>query len=115
MDLIAGTFANPRHADGEIDDTSPADLAHVLGNFPWALAQVDAAVAAARDGARAMARMSAEERAALVRRIAGVLKAHEEGLARGIALDVENPLSAACTEAHACAAKVPITARYGLR
>ena len=115
MDLIGGTFADPQRADGTIEDDSPADLTHHLGNFPWALSQVDAAVAAARDGARAMARMSNSERAGLVRRIGGVLKAREEELARAIALDVGKPLWEARTEAQACAAKATITVDDGLR
>src|SRR5437868_8401595 len=115
MDLIGGTFADPQRADGTIEDDSPADLTHHLGNFPWALSQVDAAVAAARDGARAMARMSTSERADLVRRIGGVLKAREEELARAIALDIGKPLWEARTEAQACAAKAKITVEDGLR
>jgi succinylglutamic semialdehyde dehydrogenase len=115
MDLIGGTFADPRHADGAIEDTSPADLAQILGHFSWALSQVDAAVAAARDGAATMARMSVEERAALVRRIGQVLEAHQEDLAQAIALDIGKPLWEARTEAQACAAKATITAGDGLR
>src|SRR5207248_11511269 len=92
MDLIGGKFADPRHADGVIDDVSPADLSHELGRSPCALEQVDGAVAAARDGARTMARMSREDRASLVRRIGAVLEAREEDLARAIALDVGKPL-----------------------
>src|SRR5438105_10218837 len=115
MDLIGGTFANPRHADGAIEDISPADLQHVIGNFPWALSQVDDAVAAAREGARAMSRMSPSERADLVRRVGGVLKAREDELARAIAVDIGKPLWEARTEAQACAAKATITADDGLR
>src|SRR5438105_484166 len=115
MDLIGGTFANPRHADGAIEDISPADLQHVIGNFPWALSQVDDAVAAAREGARAMSRMSPSERADLVRRIGAVLKKHEEDLARAIALDIGKPLWEARTEAQACAAKAAITADESMK
>src|SRR5256885_10854265 len=115
MDLIGGTFVNPRSPDGAIEDTSPADLAQVLGNFPWALSQVDAAVGAARDAARTMVRMSVSERAGLVRRIGEVLKAREEDLAQAIALDIGKPLWEARTEAQACSAKATITADDGLR
>jgi succinylglutamic semialdehyde dehydrogenase len=115
MDLIGGTFADPPKEDGAIEDTSPADLSHSLGRFPWAIAQVDAAVAAARDGAKVLLRMSSAERAALVKRIGVVLKAHEEDLARAIALDVGKPLWEARTEAQACTAKAAITADDGLR
>jgi succinylglutamic semialdehyde dehydrogenase len=115
MDLIGGAFADPGHPDGTIVDSSPADLTLELGRFPWSLSQVDAAVAAAREGARTLARMSAAERAALVRRIGSVLKAHEEDLARAIALDVGKPLWEARTEAQACAAKAAITADDGMR
>jgi len=115
MDLIGGTFADPRQADGVIEDTSPADLAQLLGNFPWAVTQVDAAVAAAREGARTMAAMSLPDRAGLVRRIGQVLEARKEDLARAIALDVGKPLWEARTEAQACTAKAEISAGEGVK
>src|SRR5204862_7235353 len=90
MDFIAGSWADPAKADGTIDDRSPADLSVSLGRFAWAVAQVDRAVAAARDAQRAFAAAPVAERAQLVRRIGAVLKEREEELARAIALDVGN-------------------------
>ena len=115
MDFIAGTFSEPNAADGVIEDRSPADLSHLLGTHPWALSRLDAAVAAARESQRRFGRTAQAERAQLVRNIGGVLKRHEEELARAIALDVGKPLWEARTEAQACSAKAAITADEGLK
>src|SRR3954463_9730505 len=115
MDLIAGTFSEPEAPDGVIEDRSPADLSHLLGRHPWALSQLDAAVAAAREAQGRFARTSQAERAQLVRNIGAVLKSREEDLARAIALDGGKPLWEARTEAQACSAKAAITADAGLR
>jgi succinylglutamic semialdehyde dehydrogenase len=115
MDLVGGTFAEPGRADGAIEDASPADLSRSLGRFPWALDQVDSAVEAARRGARTMAGMLPEARAALVRKIGAVLAAHGEELARAIALDVGKPLWEARTEVSACVSKAAVTVEDGLR
>jgi len=115
MDFIAGSWAPPRTADGAIEDRSPADLSLVLGRYPWATAQVDAAVEAARTAQRSFAAVPQTERAQLVRRIGAVLKEREEELARAIALDVGKPLWEARTEAQACSAKAAITVDEGLK
>src|SRR6266404_5370033 len=115
MDFIAGSWAPPRAADGIIEDRSPADLSLVLGRYPWATAQVDAAVEAARTAQRSFAAVPQTERAQLVRRIGAVLKEREEELARAIALDVGKPLWEARTEAQACSAKAAITAGEGMK
>ena len=115
MDLIAGSFHEPRTADGVIEDRSPADLSLVLGRHPWALSQVDAAVVAAREAQAAFAAVPLADRAQLVRRIGTVLKESEEQLSRAIALDVGKPLWEARTEAQACAAKATITADEGAK
>ena len=110
MDFIAGSWGEPAHADGVLENRSPADLSHVIDTHRWAASQVDAAVAAAREAQRSF-RGGPE----LVRRIGQVLKAHEEDLARAIAIDVGKPLWEARTEAQACAAKAAITADEGLK
>jgi succinylglutamic semialdehyde dehydrogenase len=115
VDLIAGAFAEPAHPDGIIEDASPADLAHLVGRFPWAAAQVDRAVDAAASAQPAFAARPAGERIALVRRIGHVLAAHAEELARAIALDVGKPLWEARTEMQSCVAKAAITVEDGLK
>ena len=74
MDFIAGSWAPPRAADGIIEDRSPADLSLVLGRHPWAVAQVNAAVEAARTAQRSFAAVPQSDRAQLVRWIGAVLK-----------------------------------------
>ncbi len=115
MDLVGGSFCEPKAPDGAIEDRSPADLSLLLGRHPWAVAQVDAAVAAARDAQPAFAALPQQERTALVRRIGATLKEREEQLAKAIALDVGKPLWEARTEAQAAAAKAAITADEGLK
>src|SRR5438270_1974401 len=115
MDLLAGTWTDPQAPDGVLEDRSPADLSVVLGRYPWAVAQVDRAVGAAREAQAAFALRSAAERAQLVRAIGGVLKKREDELARAIALDVGKPLWEARTEAQACSAKAAITVDEGLK
>ncbi len=115
MDFVAGSFCEPRTPDGVIEDRSPADLSLLLGRHPWALAQVEAAVSAAREAKPGFAAMPQADRAQLVRRIGAALKEREEELARAIALDVGKPLWEARTEAQACAAKAAITADEGAK
>lgn len=115
MDFIAGSFSEAKTPDGAIEDRSPADLSLLLGRHAWALSQVDAAVAAAREAQAAFAAVPLPERAQLVRRIGTALKEREEELARAIALDVGKPLWEARTEAQACAAKAAITADEGVK
>src|SRR6266851_3517440 len=110
MDFIAGSWADPQAPDGVIENRSPADLSVVLGRHAFAEAQVDRAVAAAREALRAPG-----DRVALVRAIGAVLAKREEELARAIALDVGKPLWEARTEAQACAAKAAITVEDGMK
>jgi succinylglutamic semialdehyde dehydrogenase len=98
-----------------IENRSPADLSAILSRHEWAVSQVDAAVAAAREAQRAFGATSVEERARLVKNIGAVLKKREDELARTIALDVGKPLWEARTEAQACSAKASITADEGLK
>jgi succinylglutamic semialdehyde dehydrogenase len=109
MDLIAGKWADPPAPEGAIEDRSPADLSLLLGRYPFSTAQVDRAVAAAREA------FTGRPAVQLVRNIGAVLKKHEEELARTIALDVGKPLWEARTEAQACSAKAAITADEGMK
>jgi len=115
VDFIAGSFCAARTPDGVIENRSPADLSAVLSRHAWAVSQVDAAVAAAREAQRSFALTSVEERARLVKTIGAVLKKREDELARAIALDVGKPLWEARTEAQACSGKAVITADEGLK
>ncbi|HUJ25593.1 MAG TPA: aldehyde dehydrogenase family protein [Myxococcales bacterium] len=115
MDFIAGSWGEPAGADGVLENRSPADLSLVVDTHRWAVGQVDTAVAAAREAQRAFATRPAADRAQLVRHVGAVLKAHEEELARAIAVDIGKPLWEARTEAQACAAKAAITADEGVK
>src|SRR5207237_4981210 len=85
------------------------------GRVPWAVAQVDRAISAARAAHVGFAALPLHDRARLVRRIGAVLEEREEDLARAIALDIGKPLWEARLEAQACSAKAGITADEGLK
>src|SRR5260370_40288362 len=104
MDFLAGSGADPQAPDGVIEKRSPADLSAVLGRHAFAVAQVDRAVAAAREALKAPG-----DRVALVPPIGPGLAKREEELARAIALDAGKPPWEARTEAQACAPKAPTT------
>src|SRR2546430_11940695 len=112
---LGGSWGAPATPDAVIEDRSPADLSLVLGRFPWAVAQVDRAVSAARVAQEGFAALPLHDRARLVRRIGAVLAKREEELAHAIALDVGKPLWEARLEAQACSAKAGITADEGLK
>src|ERR1043166_9643951 len=99
MDFIAGSWGEPASADGVLENRSPADLSQLVDTHRWAGAQADKAVAAAREAQAQFATRPAADRAQLVRHIGAVLKAHEEDLARAIAIDMGKPLWEARTEA----------------
>ena len=115
VDLVAGSFCEPPRTDGVIEDRSPGDLTVLLGRHGWAVDQVDRAVEAARAAQPSWAARPLAGRAALVRRIGEVLAAHEEDLARAIALDVGKPLWEARAEGQASAAKAAITVDEALK
>jgi succinylglutamic semialdehyde dehydrogenase len=114
VDLIAGQFELPAAPEGVLDNRSPADLSHSLGQVPFAAAQVERAVAAARQAQRAWGLAPLAERLAAVKRIGAALEAHKEALARAIALDVGKPLWEARTEVAASIAKAQVTCDEGM-
>jgi succinylglutamic semialdehyde dehydrogenase len=115
VDFIGGEWVDPQHAEGVIENRSPADLSQVLSRHEWAQPQVERAIAAAKEAQRTWALANVSERAQLVKRIGAKLKEKEEELAKAIALDVGKPLWEARTEAAACSAKAAITADEGLK
>src|SRR5437764_7487420 len=115
MDFIAGTWSDAARPDGVIEDRSPADLSMLLGQFPWAVAEVERAIQAAHEAQPRFGALPQENRARLVRRIGAILEEREEQLANAIALDVGKPLWEARLEAQACVAKAAITADEGLK
>jgi succinylglutamic semialdehyde dehydrogenase len=108
-DYIQGRFARARRPDGELRVVSPADDADTLGTVPYATAQVDLAVEAARAGARTMRRMSVEERVALLRAYQARLREHGERLAHAIAREVGKALWDARAEVAAMVSKIDVT------
>jgi succinylglutamic semialdehyde dehydrogenase len=114
LDLIAGQFEQPAQPDGVLDATSPADFSESIATVPWAISQVDRAVAAAREAQAGWAARPLEDRVAIVRKIGALCKAHEEELARGIAQEIGKPLWEARTEVAAVVNKAGVTVDEGL-
>ena len=114
MDFIAGRWADPAHADGALENRSPADLSAVLSVHPWSVAQVERAVAAAREAQRGWANLPLGNRLALVRAAGAALKKHQDDLARAIALDIGKPLWDARAEVAAAVNKASVTADEGM-
>ncbi|MFC3282875.1 succinylglutamate-semialdehyde dehydrogenase [Litchfieldella rifensis] len=105
--LIGGAWV-----DGEAETFAKTDP--VSGEPLWQAkaaspAQVEAAVAAARQAFPAWARKPFAERQAIVERFRGVLESHREDLARAIAHETGKPLWEARTEVGAMIGKVAIS------
>jgi acyl-CoA reductase-like NAD-dependent aldehyde dehydrogenase len=109
---VAGEW---RAAGGEEDVLNPFD-GSVVDTVPVAgAAEVELALAAAEDGARAMRRLSAYERSEAIRRAADAVEAAVEELGRTIALEVGKPLAEAMGEARRIPDLLRVSAAEGAR
>ncbi|HXZ83886.1 MAG TPA: aldehyde dehydrogenase family protein, partial [Myxococcota bacterium] len=113
-DLVDGRLALPERADGELACSDPGDTREPLGAFPFALASVGRAVAAARRAWPAWRDAVPETRAAALLRFRDALRADAERFAAAIAREVGKPLWEARTEVQAMLAKFEITLGQGL-
>jgi succinylglutamic semialdehyde dehydrogenase len=113
-DLIDSSFQLAAAADGEIVKVSPRDFADVLGHVPFSLAQVDAAVAAARQAFPAWSRLPLEERKALLLKLKDRIAARAGELALCITREIGKPLWEARTEVQAALNKIDVTLNDGL-
>lgn len=110
---IGGAWRAVAGADGEIERRNPARLAQVVGREAWAVAEVGAAVEAARGARRGWDRLGWSGRRALLERLGQEIGARGEALARMIALEVGKPLWEARTEVAAMVNKIAIMAGEG--
>jgi len=108
-DFVAGVLETPAHADGEIDDFSPADLHDGIGRYAFARAQVDRAVDAARSAQRAFRKLGAPARTALLRAYQARLREHAASIAETIAREIGKPLWEARSEVAAMIGKVDVS------
>lgn len=113
-DYLDGRFVTAGAPDGELTVFSPADLDDRVGVYPWSLARVDDAVAAARRAAPGWDGVGLHARIALLRRFREALTAHEEAIAREITREMGKVLREARAEAKAMAAKIDIAIDEGL-
>lgn len=112
-DYVAGRFEAPASADGRIEVRSPADQADVVGVHPYAVAQVDRAIAAAREAFPAWRRLGEQKRAELLKAYQARLRANEAELAKTIAREIGKPLWEAKTEVGAMITKVDLSIGEG--
>ena len=113
---IGGEFRRPEAADGvELVSRSPADLADEIGRFPTSVADVDRAVAAARDAFPAWAAVPQLERNAAVFRLRAELLRRETAFIELISREVGKPRWEAATEHKAMLGKADVTINEGLR
>jgi succinylglutamic semialdehyde dehydrogenase len=113
-DFIEGRFTLPAPPCGEIPLEDPGDLNALQGTFPFASASVEHAVESARSAFPAWRDARAEERADCLRRLADLIRANAERLAKIIAVEAGKPLWEARTEVSAMVNKVKITLDEGL-
>jgi succinylglutamic semialdehyde dehydrogenase len=113
-DFIEGRFTLPAQPCGEIPLEDPGDLNALQGTFPFASASVEHAVESARGAFPAWRDARAEERADGLRRLADLIRANAEPLAKVIAVEAGKPLWEARTEVSAMVNKVKITLDEGL-
>ncbi|MFZ5445900.1 MAG: aldehyde dehydrogenase family protein [Myxococcota bacterium] len=112
-DFIAGRFMTPAAPEGELVVKSPADQDELIVRAPWAMAQIDAAVDAARTAFPAWRKLGQTARAELLRKYQAALKAHLDDLTKAISREIGKPLWEAKTEAQAMITKVDVTLGEG--
>lgn len=113
--LLDGRFTLPATPDGVLAIHAPGDLDDHVGDFPWSLAHVDEAIAAARRAQPAWAALPQSERNEALRRIKAELQKREGALADAITREVGKPRWESATEVKAVLAKVDVTLDEGLK
>jgi len=114
-DYLDGRFVPPSPADGELIAPDPGDLDAPPSRFPFRLASVDEAVAAARRAWPRWAAMPDAARHAALRRFAGALAERAEDAARVIVAEMGKPLREARAEVQSAIEKIAITLDEALR
>src|SRR5437016_11471653 len=105
-----------RHVKGAVDEIRNPYSGEIVGAVPQAsAADVEAALAAAVEGAGAMRRLSAHERQALLERAAELTAAATEELAQTISGEVGKPIAEARGEAARIPDLIRLSAAEGAR
>lgn len=112
-DFIQGHFLEPAHSDGEIVAASPADTRDVLATYPFAVAQVDLAIDAARAAFPAFRRLGEPARRALLLAYQARLREHREPIANTLSREVGKPLWEARLEVDSMIGKVDLALGEG--
>jgi succinylglutamic semialdehyde dehydrogenase len=114
-DYVDGRFEHPAQPDGELVIHCPGELARHVSTHPHALAQLDAAVDAARRAQPLWDALGEASRRELLERYQARLRAHREEIALTLALEVGKPLWEARTEVDAMIGKVDLALGEGAR
>src|SRR5262245_4040272 len=97
--LVGGSW-RPSASGERFEKRNPMRPSELVGEFPSSdAADVDAAVAAARDAFRAWSRMPAPQRGFILGKAAAVLEARAEQVAQDMTLEMGKPLREARLEA----------------
>lgn len=114
-DYIDGKFVKTERADGEFKSVSPGDLKDVISHLEYRHDHISRATKAARAAFPKWARMPAEERFKILRKLKDVYTAHITQLAELIARETGKPLWDSTGEAKAMIAKIDVTIDHSLR
>ncbi|MEM7447541.1 MAG: aldehyde dehydrogenase family protein [Myxococcota bacterium] len=106
--FIDGRFRAPAKPDGALVIRCPGDLSEQVGIHPFAEADVEEAIEAARNAQRLWKSVPAATREDALRRYQEALRRHQSEIAETIALEVGKAIWDATTEAKALAAKVDL-------
>ncbi len=114
-DYIDGKFVKTERADGEFKSISPGDLKDVISHLEYRHDHISRATKAARAAFPKWARLPAEERFKILRKLKDVYTAHAAQLAELIARETGKPLWDSTGEAKAMIAKIDVTIDHSLR
>ena len=112
--FISNRWREVTHHEGVFTRENPGRLDETAFEFPWSVAPVDEAVAAAKRAQRDWDRLGLERRLAHVERLAVVFQERQEELALQICRESGKPLWEARGEAGALAAKIAIMSTEGM-
>lgn len=108
-DYINGQFVKSDTPDGMIKNHSPSDLAELVSEFPYKYNHVDQACEAAKKSFKEWSTQSMESRAALLKKLQGLIEANKERIAEVISRETGKPTWESLTEVTAMINKFPIT------
>lgn len=114
-DYIDGKFVKSERSDGEFKSISPGDLADTVSRLEYRHDHISRATTAARAAFPAWARLPAESRYKVLRKLKEVYIVHADQLAEMIARETGKPLWDSIGETKAMIAKIDVTIEHSMR